>query len=206
MARGFNPGEARDPHGRWIHDKIASLGQGKRVGIQGHVIDNIPSKGYRVRLKGQGSQHYQSASEAAKAVISGRHGTSSREESTVRGVLGQQASPSGGERPYRHTSEERLSEMSGRGSREAAAETGRRRGQNGGERTLGPNYGHVTERGVSPANPTYNPSLSDKELDAAIKRAQAINSPMLSMLQKVKETRQRQNVISRLGPQMRRRQ
>lgn len=97
---GFDPSELRDPHGQWtrggavlhrlaheasaargasgpdpkeVHARISSLPKGKRVGISGHVVDNIPSKGLRVRIKGEGSQHYDSSHSAAEAVLRGSH-------------------------------------------------------------------------------------------------------------------------------------
>src|SRR5215475_5973751 len=95
---GFDPNELRDPHGRWsrggailhrlateasqaapsdrdkeVHARIAALPKGKRVGIGGHVVDNIPSKGLRVRIKGEGSRHYDNPEHAAAAVLRGSH-------------------------------------------------------------------------------------------------------------------------------------
>jgi hypothetical protein len=95
---GFDPRELRDPTGKWtrggvgllermsdeaqgigremshadLTDKIRNLDKGKKFGHKGATIDNIPSKGIRVRVGGK-SQHYDHPADAARSVLAGEH-------------------------------------------------------------------------------------------------------------------------------------
>lgn len=69
------PDEARGPftmHRMEVEARIAELPKGKRISLNGVTIDNIPSKGLRVRV-GKESRFYDTPEAAAKAVMNKSH-------------------------------------------------------------------------------------------------------------------------------------
>lgn len=72
---GEKPDEARGPftmHRMEVEARIAELPKGKRISLNGVTIDNIPSKGLRVRV-GKESKFYDTPEAAAQAVINKQH-------------------------------------------------------------------------------------------------------------------------------------
>jgi hypothetical protein len=75
VTAAFDPGEARDPHGKWVSGAVSGLAVRQRIGYHGHDIDRTRGKGYRVRLKSGEVQHYEHPEHAAKAAVEGKHFT-----------------------------------------------------------------------------------------------------------------------------------
>jgi GNAT superfamily N-acetyltransferase len=71
----FDPGEKRDPDGKWVAGAVKALDVRQRVGFKGHDIDRTKGKGYRVRLKSGEVRHYERPEHAAQAALLGAHFT-----------------------------------------------------------------------------------------------------------------------------------
>ena len=78
--------ELRDLTGRWAKSaggikaahaaastKISGIRKGSKIGLHGATIDNIPSKGLRVRIKGETRHHGTDHEAAAAAMVQGAH-------------------------------------------------------------------------------------------------------------------------------------
>lgn len=171
MAEHFDPKELRDPLGKWTKSggigkahaaaasKIAAIPKGKKIGLHGATIDNIPSKGYRVRIKGE-TRHYGSDhASAAAAVVQGAHPEPhpGAEDAFRRVAGGRGKAPAPEPKQKSFLSEQEHLQRARQGNRVSAEELDRRRGL-----TLGTTERRIRSEAAKSGKPQPFPPLEPR--------------------------------------------